>query len=124
LVVANRPATQALPVVYLVTALIALTIWKVSLIQVAASRVQGQGLVIILEILYIVFGAILLLNILQESGAMHKIRQGLLGISGDRHCLQPCSLSHQSLTSFLDPRVLPSTFSKLRYKKTKKQSLG
>ncbi|MFM7382272.1 MAG: L-lactate permease, partial [Microcystaceae cyanobacterium] len=82
LVVANRPATQALPVAYLVTALIALTIWKVPLIQVAASTVQG--LVIILEILYIVFGAILLLNTLQESGAIHKIRQGLLGISGDR----------------------------------------
>jgi lactate permease len=82
LVVANRPATQAMPVAYLVTAIIALTLWKVPLIQVAASTVQG--LIIILEILYIVFGAILLLNTLQASGAMNKIRQGLLGISGDR----------------------------------------
>jgi len=82
LVVANRPATQAMTVAYLVTAIMALALWKVPLIQVAASTVQG--LIIILEILYIVFGAILLLNTLQESGAMNKIRQGLLGISGDR----------------------------------------
>ena len=36
------------------------------------------------EILYIIFGAILLLNILRESGAIATIRQGLLAISPDR----------------------------------------
>ncbi|MFM7441238.1 MAG: L-lactate permease [Snowella sp.] len=82
LVVANRPATQAMPVAYLVTAIIAIAIWKVPFIQVAASTVEG--LIVTLEILYIVFGAILLLNTLQESGAISKIRQGLLGISRDR----------------------------------------
>jgi lactate permease len=82
LVVANRPATQAMPVVYLVTAVIALLIWKVPFVQIAASTVEG--FVTTFEILYIVFGAILLLNTLQESGAISKIRQGLLGISRDR----------------------------------------
>ena len=82
LVVANRPATQAMPVAYLVTAIIAMVIWKMPFIQVAASTVEG--LIVTLEILYIVFGAILLLNTLQESGAISKIRQGLLGISRDR----------------------------------------
>ncbi len=82
LMVANRPATQAMPVVYLVTVAIALLIWKVPFVQVAASTVEG--LVTTLEILYIVFGAILLLNVLQESGAISKIRQGLLSISRDR----------------------------------------
>lgn len=82
LVVANRPATQAMPVTYLVTVIIALLLWKVPFIQVAASTVVG--LIVTLEILYIVFGAILLLNTLQESGAISKIRQGLLGISSDR----------------------------------------
>ena len=43
-----------------------------------------QGLVAAAEILYIVFGAILLLNTLQESGAITAIRQSLLGISQDR----------------------------------------
>ncbi len=82
LVVANRPATQAMPIAYLVTVVIASLIWKVSFIHIAASTVQG--LLVTLEVLYIVFGAILLLNTLQESGAMSKIRQGLLGISSDR----------------------------------------
>ncbi len=36
------------------------------------------------EILYIVFGAILLLNVLKESGAIATIRRGLLGVSPDR----------------------------------------
>ncbi|MEY3826085.1 MAG: L-lactate permease, partial [Cyanobacteriota bacterium] len=35
LVVANRPATQAMPVAYLVTVVIALLVWKVSFIQIA-----------------------------------------------------------------------------------------
>lgn len=82
LVVANRPATQSMPVAYLVTVVIALFIWKVPFVQVAASTVEG--LVTTLEILYIVLGAILLLNTLQESGAINKIRQGLLSISRDR----------------------------------------
>jgi lactate permease len=82
LVVANRPATQAMPVAYLMTAIIAMLLWKVPFIQVVASTVEG--LIVTLEILYIVFGAILLLNVLQESGAISKIRQGLLGISRDR----------------------------------------
>ncbi|MBR8831445.1 MAG: L-lactate permease [Chroococcopsis gigantea SAG 12.99] len=82
LVVANRPAAQSMPVAYLVTVIIAVSIWKVPFLQVAASTVEG--LITTLEILYIVFGAILLLNTLQESGAINKIRQGLLGITGDR----------------------------------------
>ena len=82
LVVADLSATQAMAAAYSATVLIALLIWKVPFIHVAASTVEG--LVVTLEILYIVFGAILLLNILQESGAIGKIRQGLLGISADR----------------------------------------
>ncbi|MGJ3253103.1 MAG: L-lactate permease [Elainellaceae cyanobacterium] len=82
LVIARRPAGQAMPIAYLVTVIIALAIWRVPWTQVAASSVQG--LVAAIEILYIVFGAILLLNTLQESGAIASIRQSLLGISRDR----------------------------------------
>ncbi|MEO1146556.1 MAG: L-lactate permease [Cyanobacteria bacterium J06638_22] len=82
LVIARRPAGQAMPIAYLVTVGLALVIWKVPVIEVAASSIQG--LVAAAEILYIVFGAILLLNTLQESGAIASIRQSLLGISGDR----------------------------------------
>ncbi|HHP7244787.1 MAG TPA: L-lactate permease [Elainellaceae cyanobacterium] len=82
LVIARRPAGQAMPIAYLVTVSIALAVWRVPWAQVAASSVQG--LVAAVEILYIVFGAILLLNTLQESGAIASIRQSLLGISRDR----------------------------------------
>ncbi|MEM9450669.1 MAG: L-lactate permease [Cyanobacteria bacterium P01_E01_bin.6] len=82
LVVARRPASQAMPVAYLITVIIALWVWHVPFSEVAASSVQG--FVAAAEILYIVFGAILLLNTLQESGAIATIRQSLLGISRDR----------------------------------------
>ena len=82
LVIVRRPASQAMPLSYLVTAAIALGVWRVPWVEVAASSIQG--LVAATEILYIVFGAILLLNTLQESGAISAIRQSLLGISQDR----------------------------------------
>lgn len=82
LVVARRSAKQAMPIAYLVTSLLALLIWQVPVRVVAASTLQG--LVMAAEILYIIFGAILLLNILKESGAIATIRQGLLAISPDR----------------------------------------
>ena len=82
LVIARRPAKQAMPVAYLVTSAIALLIWQVPLNVLAASTLEG--LVMAAEILYIVFGAILLLNVLKESGAIATIRRGLLGISPDR----------------------------------------
>ena len=82
LVIAKRPAKQAMPVAYLVTAAIALLIWQVPLAVIAASTIEG--LVMAAEILYIVFGAILLLNVLKVSGAVATIRRGLLSISADR----------------------------------------
>ncbi|GAB4460613.1 MAG: L-lactate permease [Elainellaceae cyanobacterium] len=79
---ARLPAGRAMPIAYLVTVAIALWIWRVPPNWVAASSIQG--LFIALEILYIVFGAVLLLNTLQASGAIQAIRRSLLSISGDR----------------------------------------
>ncbi|MEM1368367.1 MAG: L-lactate permease [Cyanobacteria bacterium P01_H01_bin.15] len=82
LVMLRRPAAQAMPLAYLLTVAIALILWRVPIVQIAAASIQG--IVATAEILYIVFGAILLLNTLQESGAITAIRQSLLGISRDR----------------------------------------
>ena len=82
LVIAKRSAKQAMPIAYVVTSAIALLLWQVPLTVVVASTIQG--LVMAAEILYIIFGAILLLNILKESGAIATIRRGLLAISPDR----------------------------------------
>ena len=76
------PARRAMPVVYILAALIALTAWRVSFPHVAASTIQG--LFITFNILYIIFGAILLLNALKHSGAITAIRGGFTRISADR----------------------------------------
>ncbi len=76
------PARRAMPIVYLQTALIALLAWDMTFRRVAASTIQGLGLTV--AILWIVFGAILLLNTLKHSGALTVIRAGFTGISADR----------------------------------------
>ena len=76
------PAKWAMPIAYIAAVLIALTAWQVPFAQVAASTVQG--LFITFNILFIIFGAILLLNTLKHSGAITAIRGGFHKISDDR----------------------------------------
>jgi lactate permease len=76
------PAKWAMPILYLAAAGIALTAWGVPVARVAASTVQG--LFVTFDLLWIIFGAILLLNTLKHSGAITAIRAGFTGISGDR----------------------------------------
>ena len=76
------PARFAMPVVYVVAAILALAVWGVPFDQVAASTVEG--LFITFDILFIIFGAILLLNTLERSGAIQTIRANFVSISTDR----------------------------------------
>ncbi len=76
------PAKWAMPLVYVIAAVIALTAWQVSAAHVAAATVQG--LFITFDILFIIFGAILLLNTLKHSGAVSAIRNGFTRVSNDR----------------------------------------
>ncbi|MEX2365590.1 MAG: L-lactate permease, partial [Pseudohongiellaceae bacterium] len=76
------PAKRAMPLVYLITAAIGLFVWEMSFTRVLASTLQG--LVITLGLLWIIFGAILLLNTLKYSGAITAIRAGFTTISPDR----------------------------------------
>ncbi len=76
------PASRAMPVSYLVAVALALFIWQVPGAKVAAATING--LVVAAALLYIIFGAILLLNTLQESGAMRAIRQSFTDITPDR----------------------------------------
>ncbi|MGY8812398.1 MAG: L-lactate permease, partial [Pseudomonadales bacterium] len=75
------PARRAMPLVYLVSALIALYGWDMSFNRVMASTLQG--LVVTLGLLWIIFGAILLLNTLKHSGGIAVIRAGFTTISPD-----------------------------------------
>jgi len=76
------PAKRAMPICYIVAAVIAVTFWKVDAMRVLASTIQG--LFITASILFIIFGAILLLNTLKHSGAITAIRSGFASISADR----------------------------------------
>ncbi|HRP23841.1 L-lactate permease [Thauera sp.] len=76
------PAKRAMPVVYVLTACIGLFVWDMSFNRVLASTLQG--LIITIGVLWIIFGAILLLNTLKYSGAISTIRAGFATISPDR----------------------------------------
>lgn len=82
LVLMRWPAVRVMPLSYVTVVIMALGVWQVSTWQVAAATVKG--VIIALELLYIVFGAILLLNTLNESGALNAIRRGFTDISTDR----------------------------------------
>ncbi|HSR51744.1 MAG TPA: L-lactate permease [Acidobacteriota bacterium] len=75
-------AKRTMPVAYLVTVFIAWRIWQVKGKVLAAASLQG--LILALSLLYIVFGAMLLLATLSESGAVVRIREGFTRISADR----------------------------------------
>lgn len=82
LVILRWPASKAMPIALVVTSVVALTVWNVPINQVAGALTRG--VVTALDILFIVFGAILLLNTLKEGGALDTIRQGFMDISPDR----------------------------------------
>lgn len=82
LVILRWPASRAMPLSFAVTALVALFVWNVPMHQIMAA--SFRGVVTALDILFIVFGAILLLNTLKEAGALHTIRQGFMDVSPDR----------------------------------------
>ncbi len=82
IVIARWPAVRAMPVAFVLTAFLALTIWSVPMRQVLAASVDG--LITAASIIYIVLAAILLLNLQQESGALHAIRKSIYSISPDR----------------------------------------
>ncbi|PSJ41331.1 lactate permease [Zobellella taiwanensis] len=76
------PAKRAMPLAFLLTVVIALWVWDMSTTRVIASTLQG--VVISLSLLWIIFGAILLLNTLKHTGAITTIRNGFTSISPDR----------------------------------------
>ena len=76
------PAKRTMPLVYILALVIAITLWGVSIKRAVASTIQG--LFITFDILFIIFGAILLLNTLKYSGAIASIRSGFTHISSDR----------------------------------------
>ena len=67
------PAKRAMPLSCLFAAILALTIWKMDLLKISAETILG--FLSASEILMIIFGAILLMNVLRMSGAMAAINK-------------------------------------------------
>lgn len=82
IVLLRWPATRAMPVAFGITGGLSLIVWGSPIRQVAASAIDG--LVTAASILYIVLGAVLLLNLMRESGALHSIRRSMFEVSPDR----------------------------------------
>lgn len=76
------PAKFAMPLGYVVAVVIAISVWKVDIAGIAAASIEG--LITAVTMLYIVFGALLLLASLTIGGAMSTIRAGFTSISPDR----------------------------------------
>ncbi|HUE95012.1 MAG TPA: L-lactate permease [Longimicrobiaceae bacterium] len=76
------PAKHAMPVGYAIVVAVALGVWGLDVVDVAAASIEG--LIIAAGLLYIIFGALLLLATLTESGAILTIRQAFTRISPDR----------------------------------------
>lgn len=82
LVLMRLPAVKAMPISLIITAVLTILIWQVPLIQVLAASIEG--VIISFTILWIIFGAMMLLNTLRLSGALTSIREGFTKISPDR----------------------------------------
>jgi lactate permease len=80
--VVNWPAKRALPIAWFLTAVIALAVWQVDLQHVLGFSLFGMGKAF--DLLVIIFGAILILNTLKQSGAMSVINHGFRGVTTDR----------------------------------------
>ena len=71
-----------MPLAYLAAVLVSLLYWQVDTWQVVAASLNG--LTVTVSLLFIIFGAILLLNTMVESGGLAVIREGFTGITPDR----------------------------------------
>ena len=76
------PATRAMPVAWLVAIGAGVVGWGMSARWIAAASIVG--FITAANILYIVFGAILLLYTLKRTGAFDAINQGFASVSEDR----------------------------------------
>lgn len=76
------PAKHAMPAAYAAAVLVAVFAWEMSVSRVAAASIQG--LFLTFDLLFIIFGAILLLHTLERSGGVAAIRRSFNGISDDR----------------------------------------
>jgi lactate permease len=77
----RMPATRAMPLAWLVAAICAMIGWKLDISYVAAISIHGA--ITAVGILVIIFGALIILSTLKNSGGMETIQYGMQQITGD-----------------------------------------
>lgn len=82
LVILRWTARTSMLIAFISVLIISAFVWEVPINQISAASVNGIETAF--SILYIVFGALLLLNTLKESGALGNIKQSITGVTQDR----------------------------------------
>jgi lactate permease len=82
MVILYQPATRTMPIAWAIAVVVGYVGWDMSVDLIGAATIAGVFTAT--EILWIVFGAILLLFTLKESGAFDVINAGFSSISDDR----------------------------------------
>ena len=75
-------AKHAMPAAYVAAVAVGFLVWQMSPSRVAAASIEG--LFITFDLLFIIFGAILLLHTLERSGGVAAIKRSFGGVSDDR----------------------------------------
>ncbi len=76
------PSSRAMPVAWIVTAVIAAVWWNMPAQWLAAASIAG--IINAIDILLIVFGALLILQLMRKSGGVDGISRSMASISADR----------------------------------------
>jgi len=85
LIALRRPAYEAAPISYAITVAIAFLVWQVSATVFAASLLDA--LVVFLEVLLIVAVALMVLNVMIETGALDTIKTAMARVTKDDRVL-------------------------------------
>ncbi|WP_214762726.1 MULTISPECIES: L-lactate permease [Exiguobacterium] len=81
LVIMRLPASVAMPLSLVLTAGLAFFVWQLDATRIMAATLQG--LVIAVTTVWIVYGAIGMMNTMKEGGGMNAIRSGFINITPD-----------------------------------------
>jgi lactate permease len=81
----RRPAWQAAPIAYAITIIIALFVWEITGAVLAVS--VFNALIVFLELMLIVVFALLVLNIMIETGALDTVKTAIGAITSDQRVL-------------------------------------
>ncbi len=76
------PATRAMPIAWLAAVVIGYVVWEMPIVWLAAASIEG--ILVAIQILFIVFGALVLLYTMLRTGAFDVLNSGFASISEDR----------------------------------------